>query len=114
TVLAEGSDFFSAPRLAPDGSHLAWLRWNHPNLPWDGTELALADLDAGGRPGAGAGRPRRGGPAGQRAGRRRQPVRLDRPAALVAERRPPLRRRARRLGETVPGRASGTRTARAR
>ncbi|HLO36166.1 MAG TPA: S9 family peptidase, partial [Candidatus Deferrimicrobium sp.] len=50
TVLADGSDFFSAPRLSPDGARLAWLRWNHPNLPWDGTELVLADLDAGGRP----------------------------------------------------------------
>jgi dipeptidyl aminopeptidase/acylaminoacyl peptidase len=50
TVLAEGADFFSSPRLAPDGSQLAWLRWNHPNLPWDGTELVLADLDAAGRP----------------------------------------------------------------
>jgi dipeptidyl aminopeptidase/acylaminoacyl peptidase len=50
TVLADGFDFFSSPRLAPDGNHLAWLRWNHPNLPWDGTELVLADLDAAGRP----------------------------------------------------------------
>jgi len=50
TVLAEGSDFFSSPRLSPDGRSLAWLRWNHPNLPWDGTELVIADLDAAGRP----------------------------------------------------------------
>ncbi|MBA2717765.1 MAG: S9 family peptidase [Chloroflexi bacterium] len=50
TVLADGSDFFSAPRLSPDGSQLAWLRWSHPNLPWDGTELVLADLGADGRP----------------------------------------------------------------
>jgi dipeptidyl aminopeptidase/acylaminoacyl peptidase len=50
TVLADGSDFFSAPRLSPDGRRLAWLRWNHPNLPWDGTELILADLDDAGRP----------------------------------------------------------------
>jgi dipeptidyl aminopeptidase/acylaminoacyl peptidase len=50
SVLAEGSDFVSAPRLSPDGSRLAWLRWSHPNLPWDGTELVLADLDAAGRP----------------------------------------------------------------
>ena len=49
TVLAEGSDFFAAPRLAPDGSRLAWLRWSHPNLPWDGTELVVADLDDRGR-----------------------------------------------------------------
>ena len=50
TVLADGADFFSSPRLSPDGSRLAWLRWNHPNLPWDGTELVLADVDAEGRP----------------------------------------------------------------
>ncbi len=50
SVLAEGSDFIAAPRLAPDGRRLAWLRWSHPNLPWDGTELVVADLDAAGRP----------------------------------------------------------------
>ena len=50
TVLADGSDFYSAPRLSPDGRRLAWLRWDHPNLPWDGTELVLADLDDRGRP----------------------------------------------------------------
>jgi dipeptidyl aminopeptidase/acylaminoacyl peptidase len=50
TVLAEGADFFAAPRLSPDGDGLAWLRWDHPNLPWDGTELVLADLDPAGRP----------------------------------------------------------------
>ncbi|HUQ77997.1 MAG TPA: S9 family peptidase [Patescibacteria group bacterium] len=51
TVLVQGADFFSAPRLSPDGRRLAWLRWNHPNLPWDGTELVVADLDAAGAPG---------------------------------------------------------------
>ncbi len=48
-ILAEGADFFAAPRLSPDGSSLAWLRWSHPNLPWDGTELVVARLDAAGR-----------------------------------------------------------------
>ncbi len=38
-VLVSGNDFYSSPRLSPDNSRLAWLTWNHPNMPWDGTEL---------------------------------------------------------------------------
>ena len=43
-VLASGSDFYSSPRLSPDNSQLAWLSWNHPNMPWDGTQLWVAQL----------------------------------------------------------------------
>jgi dipeptidyl aminopeptidase/acylaminoacyl peptidase len=38
-VVVEGNDFYSDPRLSPDGKRLCWLAWNHPHLPWDGTEL---------------------------------------------------------------------------
>jgi dipeptidyl aminopeptidase/acylaminoacyl peptidase len=47
-VLAGGHDFFSSPRLSPDGRKLVWLAWDHPNMPWNGTTLYLADLDEGG------------------------------------------------------------------
>lgn len=43
-VLVSGSDFFSTPRLSPDGAKLCYLAWNHPNMPWDGTELWVADI----------------------------------------------------------------------
>jgi dipeptidyl aminopeptidase/acylaminoacyl peptidase len=42
--LVSGNDFYSSPRLSPDGSRLAWLTWNHPNMPWDGTELWLGEV----------------------------------------------------------------------
>jgi dipeptidyl aminopeptidase/acylaminoacyl peptidase len=38
-VLVDGADFYSDPIISPDGTRLAWLEWNHPNMPWDGTEL---------------------------------------------------------------------------
>ena len=44
-VLVSGNDFYSSPRLSPDGSQLAWLTWNHPNMPWDGTELWVGKLN---------------------------------------------------------------------
>ncbi len=48
TTLVSGADFYAAPRLSPDGSQLAWLSWMHPCMPWQGTQLWLADLAADG------------------------------------------------------------------
>ncbi len=48
-ILAAGNDFYSSPRLSPDGSRIAYLTWNHPNMPWDGCELWVADVDRAGR-----------------------------------------------------------------
>jgi dipeptidyl aminopeptidase/acylaminoacyl peptidase len=44
TVLVDGNDFYSSPRLSLDGRQLAWLSWDHPRMPWQGTELWLADV----------------------------------------------------------------------
>ena len=43
-IVASGNDFYSSLRLSPDGFSLAWLSWNHPNMPWDGTELWVGKL----------------------------------------------------------------------
>ncbi len=47
-IVVSENDFYSSPRLSPDGSQLAWLTWNHPNMPWNGTELWVGKLDDGG------------------------------------------------------------------
>ena len=50
-VLVSGSDFYGYPSVSPDGSQMAWLSWDHPNMPWDTTELWVADLQDDGTPG---------------------------------------------------------------
>jgi dipeptidyl aminopeptidase/acylaminoacyl peptidase len=51
-VLVSGADFYSDPVVNRDGSRLAWLQWNHANMPWDGTELWVADVQRDGSLGA--------------------------------------------------------------
>jgi len=48
-VIVSRRDFYSNPRLSPDGSQLSWLEWSHPNMPWDGTELWVGTLGESGR-----------------------------------------------------------------
>jgi len=50
TVLADGHDFVSSPRLSPDGRRLAWLAWDHPNMPWVGTTLFVTEIGDDGLP----------------------------------------------------------------
>jgi hypothetical protein len=88
TVLVHGSDFYAAPRLSPDGRQLAWLCWDHPRMPWQGTELWVAEVLADGPGHAAAGR---GRPAGS-----------DLPARMVARWHTALRLRPQRLVEFVP------------
>ncbi len=47
-MLVSGNDFYSSPRVSPDGSRLAWLTWKHPNMPWDGSELWIGRFGADG------------------------------------------------------------------
>ena len=51
-VLQSGRDFYAAPRLSPDGRRLAWLEWRHPNMPWIGCELWVAEFARDGSLGA--------------------------------------------------------------
>jgi len=54
SILVEGPDFLSSPRLSPNGERLAWIAWDHPDMPWDGTRLYVAELG----PDGGLGPPR--------------------------------------------------------
>lgn len=50
TTLLSGNDFYASLRLDRAGERLAWLTWDHPNLPWDANTLWVASLDADGKP----------------------------------------------------------------
>jgi dipeptidyl aminopeptidase/acylaminoacyl peptidase len=43
-TLDQGYDFYSSPKLSPDGKYLIWICWNHPNMPWDQTELWIGEF----------------------------------------------------------------------
>ena len=105
-VLAEGHDFFAYPRPSPDGSRLAWLSWDHPDMPWD-RDHALARRARRFRAAAGPDRDQLRG--------RREPG----PAGVVAGWRAARRVRPQRFLEPLPGRgprpgAGGAARARAR
>lgn len=50
TTLHEGHDFYAAPRLSPDGTRLAFICWDHPNMPWDGSQLIVMSIAESGQP----------------------------------------------------------------
>ncbi len=47
-VLAQGHDFFAAPSISADGTKIAWLTWDHPDMPWDRTQIWIAKILADG------------------------------------------------------------------
>ncbi|VEP14675.1 Dipeptidyl aminopeptidase/acylaminoacyl peptidase [Hyella patelloides LEGE 07179] len=48
TPLVTGSDFYTSPRISPDGTQLAYISWNHPSMPWDSSYLYLNDIQSDG------------------------------------------------------------------
>jgi dipeptidyl aminopeptidase/acylaminoacyl peptidase len=46
-TLVTGADFYAFPSPSPDGGAIAWVSWNHPHMPWDGTELRVAPVTDG-------------------------------------------------------------------
>ncbi|KJS09710.1 MAG: hypothetical protein VR73_01460 [Gammaproteobacteria bacterium BRH_c0] len=50
STLVSGADFYAYPRLDANGDKLCWISWDHPAMPWDGTELWCADVNTNGAP----------------------------------------------------------------
>ena len=48
TILNEGHDFYSSPQVSPNGSQLTWMTWDHPDMPWDASQIWLADIGSDG------------------------------------------------------------------
>jgi len=61
-VLAASHHFMSGPKPSPDGRHATWLGWDHPAMPWDGTQLCVAEVGTGETGGFGPHRVLAGGP----------------------------------------------------
>jgi len=58
TVVATGHDFYAAPRFSPTDGRLAWVAWDHPRMPWDGTELEVDGRRVAGGPEESVSQPR--------------------------------------------------------
>ena len=98
SIVVDGRDFFSTPRISPDGAKLAWLTWDLPYLPWDGSELWVADLDP------------TGAVSGERLVAGEAANGVDLPTGVGSGRRPALRLGPHRLVEPVSrGRRRGAR-----
>lgn len=46
-VIVHGADFYSHPKFSPDGTMISWMQWSHPDMPWTGSEVYVANLTDG-------------------------------------------------------------------